>query len=213
VQSEAPARFVLVHRRRVLVEPSRPPVIVLHGKDRDLDATADLEAAFAGERTTIAIQAPRAQTVGETVVGYSWYLEPPGGPIELSTLGDALAQLEQGLLRLLDGGGSVPVAIVGEGQGGTMALLLASIWPELVTRAIAIGGSFPELPPEVGVPSAVMTAVRAVLVSGDPYGGGVDDAVAARLRARGAAVESVDLGQTETSRAAWVGGWLSGTDP
>jgi pimeloyl-ACP methyl ester carboxylesterase len=213
MEHEAPARFVLVHRQNTPVHRSRPPVIVLHGRDRDLHATADLEAVLAGDRTTIAIQGPRAQTLAETVVGYSWYLEPPGGPIELSTLGDALAQLEQGLLRLLDGGGSVPVTIVGEGQGGTMALLLASIWPELVTRAVAIGGSFPQLPPEVGLPSGAMTGVRIVLLSGDPNGGRVDDAAAARLRDRGAAVETVDLGQTGAGRAAWVSAWLADTDP
>ena len=210
-QDTAP-RFVLVHRQKGRTHSGIPPVIVLHGKDRDLAATADLEAALAARRGTLAMQAPRAQTLEETVVGYSWYLEPPGGPIELSTLGDALAQLEQGLLRLVEEAGGGPVAVVGEGQGGTMAMLLASIWPDVVTRAIAIGGAFPSLPPEVGLPAPEMTGVTVALVSGDPGGGRVDDAVAPMLRERGATVETIDLARAGGDRAAVVVAWLARTE-
>lgn len=211
--TETAPRFVLVHRRRGAASTGRPPAIVLHGKDRDLEATADVEAALSAQRATMALQAPRAQTLEETVVGYSWYLEPPGGPIELSTLGDALAQLEQGLLRLVEEAAGTPVAVVGEGQGGTMAMLLAGIWPELVTRAVAFGGTFPSLPPAVGLPTPSMAGVTVALVADDPRGGPVDGATAIRLRERGANVETIDLVHAGTDRAAAIADWLVRTDP
>lgn len=115
--------------------PDAPPLILLHGgKDhcRSWDATA---RAFAPDRYVVA---PDLRGHGDS----DW--SPDG-----SYGGLAHARDLRALVRHL---GGAPLAIVAHSYGGHVALRFAGIYPELVTRLVAIEGLWrypdPDLPEE-----------------------------------------------------------------
>lgn len=102
----------------------------------------------------IAVRAPRLQTsdgYGEER-GFFWFFGPLTQP-ELSTLGDGLYQLELLLLEVSNQHGG-KVKILGKGEGGVMALLIALARPDLVRAVGALDAGLPdnlaEIPLEFG---------------------------------------------------------------
>jgi pimeloyl-ACP methyl ester carboxylesterase len=130
----------------------------------------------------VAIRAPRVQNQGGTgqTKGYFWTVGPVDAP-ELSTLGDGLYQLEIVLEENLAYYGKDRLGVLGKGQGGVIALLLAAFFPDKVKRVIVLDATLPTnlkvMPFE---PS--LKGVEVVLV------GDQSDKEAARLEALGAAV-------------------------
>lgn len=115
-----------------------PPVLLLH--DRYLDHTAN--DAFAGlleaDHRVVSVRAARTQMEAGLIKGYYWHLGPLDQP-ELSTLGDALSHLERLLTTLNDSTGQ-RVALLGSGEGGSVALLLALLWRERISAIVSIDG-------------------------------------------------------------------------
>ena len=72
------------------------------------------------------------------VKGYYWHLGPLDEP-EMSTMGDALSHLERLLIDLNRETGR-RIALVGTGEGGSVALLMSLIWRELVSGVASIDG-------------------------------------------------------------------------
>src|SRR6056297_2465526 len=162
---DAPARFVLTQRRTGRPEDGREPVILLHDRYADLDALDGLAEHLASERLVISVRGARSQILDQFVHGYYWYLEIESGQPELSTLGDALAQLETLLLDVTAEAAAGRALLVGEGQGGVVALLLARVWPEKVRAVVAVDAELPALPDEVGLGAARMEGLPVLLVA------------------------------------------------
>jgi hypothetical protein len=92
--------------------------------------------------------------------GYFWFLGPYEKP-ELTTFGDGLHHLETLLVDLSFGAGKRPSCLLGCGEGGVMALMLAAVWPELVSAVVSIDGPLPvnigSFPVEICTPLKVPT--------------------------------------------------------
>lgn len=133
-------------------ERDRPPVILLHDRYLDHAATAALGQLLASTNRVVSARSARTQMEKGLIKGYYWFLGPFERP-ELSTLGDGLHHLERLLLSLNEETGK-RVALAGYGEGGTIALLIALIWPELISGVAALDGPLPltldELPLELG---------------------------------------------------------------
>ncbi|WP_046139459.1 hypothetical protein [Devosia epidermidihirudinis] len=120
-----------------------PTWLVLHPRLSDLDQARTIGASLLPALTRrIAVQSGRTQTYGGAglPLGYFWYVGPEHNP-ELSTLGDGLFQLEQ---LLLERSGHGKVGLLGVGEGGTMALLLALTWPDRVHALAVMDAAWPE---------------------------------------------------------------------
>lgn len=171
--------FLLTQRRG---PAEAMPWLVLHDRWGMLEDALELADLLGPDALTIAIRAPRVQNMGGTgqTKGYFWTVGPVNAP-ELSTLGDGLYQLEIVLEENLAFYGKSRLGVLGKGQGGVIALLLATIFPDKVKRAIIIDATLPAnlslMPFE---PS--LKGVEVVLV------GEQSDEEAARLEALGAVV-------------------------
>lgn len=209
--ADATARFVLTQRRTGTADGGLAPVLLLHDRYADLDALDDLADRLTPDRLVVAVRAARAQILDQFVHGYYWYLEIEAGEPELSTLGDALAQLETLLLEVTSGTPKGRAVLVGEGQGGVVALLLASVWPEKVRTVVAMNAEAPSLPDVVGLGTARMDGLTVLLVSDGFSGlGSTSDAF---LEERGASVERAsglrDRGERLARAAGWIGALVS----
>jgi phospholipase/carboxylesterase len=136
----------LLVRRRVAPqeEPSRAVVIVLHGENGQLDDLVPLALSLSRQAEVVAVEGPRRVHDARSAA-YTWfYAEEPGNP-EPVTLGDSLAQLEQLIYELTDShpDQSLPLYLMGFGQGGLLALTIGSIVPDYLAGVVAICGSLP----------------------------------------------------------------------
>lgn len=118
------------------------PVLLLHDRYKDHDELADLGAELAAKRRVVRVRGARTQMEDTSIKGYYWFIGPLERP-ELSTFGDGLHHLETLLLSLTDASPDRRVALVGHGEGGTMALTLALVWPERISRVVSIDGPLP----------------------------------------------------------------------
>lgn len=120
------------------------PWLVLHDRWGMLDDAVKLAEVLGPEALTIAIRAPRVQNQGGTgqTKGYFWTVGPVEAP-ELSTLGDGLYQLEIVLEENLAFYNKDRLGVLGKGQGGVIALLLAAFFPDKVKRVIVIDAALP----------------------------------------------------------------------
>lgn len=120
------------------------PWLVLHDRWGMLEDAVELASMLGPDALTIAIRAPRVQNQGGTgqTKGYVWTVGPVTAP-ELSTLGDGLYQLELVLEENLAHYGREKLGLLAKGQGGVIALLLASIFPDKISRAIIIDAALP----------------------------------------------------------------------
>jgi predicted esterase len=173
------------------------PVVLLHDRYRDHDANDALGALLASTHRVVSVRGARTQMEMGLIKGYYWHLGPLTEP-ELSTLGDALSHLEL-LLIELNRETDKRIAIVGTGEGGSVALLIGLLWRELVSGVVSIDGPLARniaempiaLPPAAGLPvllaqrnadlsrTAADLSARGAKVTADPAS---DDAVAAWLR-------------------------------
>ncbi len=164
--------------------PDGAPLILLHDRYLDHDQTDAIGAALAAEYRVVSVRAARTQMENTLIKGYYWFLGPLEGP-ELSTFGDGLEHLERLLLTLTESGRKA--TIVGLGEGGTMALMIALVWRELVSAAVSVDGPLPaniaDFPIEIGsaagLPMLLAEASRSLAET------------TAALAERGAAVERV----------------------
>lgn len=177
-------------------ERDRPPVILLHDRYLDHASTASLGELLAPTNRVVAARSARTQMEKGLIKGYYWFLGPFERP-ELSTLGDGLHHLERLLLSLNEETGH-RVAIAGRGEGGTIALLIALIWPELISGVAAMDGPLPvtldDLPIELGKAdglNVLLTEQNRDLT-----------ASTAALVARGASVSRI--AHDEAAVAAWI---------
>ena len=120
------------------------PHIILHDRYGRLEDSQHLGRRFASaDGFQIAVQAPRLQTVGGVgkVQGYYWFVGPRDRP-EMTSLGDSLRHVEQLLLDHVARSGQRAI-LIGEGEGGTIAILTAMTWPEKVASVFAIDARMP----------------------------------------------------------------------
>jgi pimeloyl-ACP methyl ester carboxylesterase len=118
---------------------SGPTVLLLHDRYGDHDHLDALGAAFAQTHRVVAVRSARTQMEDTGIKGYYWFLGAHERP-ELSTLGDGLYHLEKLLLAMTK---DAPVTLVGVREGGTMALTLALVWPDLISGVASLGGVVP----------------------------------------------------------------------
>jgi pimeloyl-ACP methyl ester carboxylesterase len=121
------------------------PWLVLHGRYGNLDTARRLGAEqLPADTLRIAVRSARTQTMGSLLPpkGNFWFIGKPDWP-ELSTFGDALHQLSLLLYDLRDVDGVSSLNLLGEGEGGTMALVLALSHPDRINHVTAIGSAFP----------------------------------------------------------------------
>ena len=125
--------------------PSGAPFLVLHDRNGDLDGARALGEVLGDQFHRIGVRGPRLQTSGGSgrTHGYYWHIGPLARP-ELSTLGDGLYQFELLLLETARRHPGRGVGLLGEGQGGVIALLTALLWPEHLSAVIAVDAVLPE---------------------------------------------------------------------
>ena len=163
------------------------PCLVLHDRYGSLDDARRLGIALAPEGAhVLAIQAPRLQTVGGVgkIQGYYWYVGPRDRA-ELTSLGDSLFHLEQLLLDATGTGGRA--TLIGQGEGGTMALLTAMTWPEKVEQVMAVDAALPLNFARIPIDWPLLGGLRVTLAGADP-----SQHTAALLAERGADVSLVE---------------------
>lgn len=204
---EAPGKFVLVHRHTGRAS-ARPTVVLLPERYEDLTAFDDLARELERDHAVLAIRGARTQIRDQFVHGYYWFIEHEPCQPEASTLGDALAQLELGLLEHEGQAGGAGFTLVGRGQGATVALLLAAGWPELVRAVVAIDGCLPELPAGLAPAAGRLDALRVLLLASNADA--EERTLQARevLEGRGAQVESRRLEGEDGDAVGVVAGWL-----
>lgn len=175
--------------------PDGIPVVLLHDRYRDHDELDALARDLAATHRVVAVRSARTQMENTLIKGYYWFLGPFERP-ELSTLGDGLHHLERLLLQLTEGGGKVHLA--GIGEGGTMALIMALVWPDLVASVASLDGPLPDtidsLPLQLGSADGL-----AVLLAESTRDLGPS---AAALTGRGAAVTHQGAGAPQLGQIA-----------
>lgn len=163
------------------------PFLVLHDRYGRLDDARRLGQALApAEADILAVQAPRLQTVGGVgkVQGYYWYVGPRQ-TAELTSLGDSLFHLEHLLLEAAKAGDRV--TLIGEGEGGTMAILTAMTWPEKIAEVVALDAALPLNFARIPIEWPSMGGLRVTLAGRQPSEFTTD-----LLVARGVALRLVD---------------------
>lgn len=164
--------------------PDGAPFLVFH--DRFLwlrDAAAFADRFVDDTAIKVAVQSPRAQSAGGSGVtkGFFWYIGPLESP-ELSTLGDGLYQLELLLDETFQLYGQRKLGLIGQGEGGTIAMLAGLIFPDKVSAVVALDAPLPNnlglMPLEQRVLDGMPVLLR----------GAYANEAAAELTERGAAV-------------------------
>lgn len=144
------------------------PWLVLHDRWGMLEDAEALATLLGPAALTIAVRAVRVQNRGGSgfTHGYFWTIGPIERP-ELSTMGDALYQLELLLEENWARYGRRKLGLLGKGQGGMMALVLASLFPDKVEKVVAIDALLPlNLGDMPFIPS--LAGVDVVLTHADP---------------------------------------------
>ncbi|MFT4014651.1 MAG: hypothetical protein QM682_14910 [Paracoccus sp. (in: a-proteobacteria)] len=121
------------------------PWLVLHHRYGDLTDARALGARVLGDQALrIAVRSARTQTRGSLAPpkGSFWFIGPPDRP-ELSTLGDALYQLDLLLEDLREVDGIDRLNLLGHGEGAVVGLLLALVRPDRIASVVAIDPAFP----------------------------------------------------------------------
>ena len=119
------------------------PVLLLHDRFNDQDELQTLCDGLKAERRVIRVRGARTQMEDTYIKGYYWYYGPVNRP-ELSTLGDALYHLQNLVLHLASTAPEGRISLVGKGEGGVVALLLAMVWPDRIDRLVSIDGVLPD---------------------------------------------------------------------
>ena len=130
-------------------------VIALHGNAEDAPQGLDLGRELFPDDLIVAPSSPRPMDprYGDTRAAHErklWFFVQ-GGFIEPTLFGETLRQVELLLHdhvdRLTADAAKDPgVWLIGRAEGGTLALALAAVWPELVDGVIAIDAVWPDVP-------------------------------------------------------------------
>lgn len=120
------------------------PFLVIPDRNSDLDGARVLGELLGNQFHRIGVRGPRLQTTGGSgkTHGYYWHIGPLDRP-ELSSLGDGLYQFELLLLENVMRHPGRKIGLLGEGQGGLIALLSSLLWPEYLSAVIAIDAPLP----------------------------------------------------------------------
>jgi len=148
------ARCQLVRRERAGA-PGAGTLVALHSDGADSRELVALCEAIDARRAVVAPQAPRAKSpfhssgapdtpAWRAYAGFAWFRRGEDARPEPASFGDSLAQLEALALEL-HAGGAAPLALVGRGDGATLALGAARAFPELFEAVVALGRARPEL--------------------------------------------------------------------
>jgi len=142
------------------------PFLVLHDRNGDLNGASALGELLGEQFQRISVRGPRLQTSGGSgkTHGYYWHIGPLERP-ELSTLGDGLYQFELLLLETARRHPGHKIGVLGEGQGGLIALLTALLWPEHLSAVIAIDATLPTNLGDMPIETRTLDGLP-VLVSG-----------------------------------------------
>ncbi|OBZ92120.1 hypothetical protein ADU59_28305 [Pararhizobium polonicum] len=173
------------------------PWLILHDRHGDLAAARQLcEAQLTPGTRRISVRSARTQTRGSLVPpkGNFWFIGPLHQP-ELSTLGDALYQLDRLLDDVRDIDGYSRLSLLGDGEGGTVALLLALLRPDMIGHVVAMNAFFPRNFARMPVQIGDVTGLTVVLSRDD----GVTAAELTRI-APGLAVSVCESRQSSEAR-------------
>jgi pimeloyl-ACP methyl ester carboxylesterase len=145
-------RSILAYARH-RPETVRAVAIGLHDFDRDQREGLALATALGIEVAAHAPVSPRPVSPrfvegASAHDGKLWFFERDGH-VEPTLFGDTLRQVEAFLHDTVErdpDAEEAPLILVGRGQGGTLALVLATTWPELVDVVVAIDAILPRVP-------------------------------------------------------------------
>lgn len=167
--------------------PDGAPFFVLHDRYESLEHAEALGARLGEDRLRIAVRAPRVQTMGGSGMtrGHFWYIGPRERP-ELSTLGDGLYQLELLIDETWQAYGQRPLGLLGRGEGGTIALLAACLFPDRFSHVVALDAVLPVNLADMPIEPRRLDGVNVLLAGPD------DHHSATRLANKGATVTSLE---------------------
>lgn len=188
-------------------------MVLLHDRYGDLDGLDAVVRPLESDHPMIAVRAARTQIRDQFVHGYYWYIDHGSCEPEASTLGDALAQVELGLIEHEPDTGGAGYVLVGRGQGATVALLVAQAWPELVRCVVAWDGCIPTAwASGVDVTGQAIDGVKVLLVVSDDAAAEHATRARAELEAAGAHVElhhaRIDADAGDASTASAIARWV-----
>lgn len=127
------------------VERPAGTAIVLAGTGSDDAALAAFARDQAPGHRLVTPEPLRFLYLGRAHVGRRWYVTSIDGDVEPATFGDALAALEQLVLGVRETWGDAPL-LVGEGQGGALALVLERLLPGDVAGVRVRDAELPQVP-------------------------------------------------------------------
>lgn len=140
-------------------------LIGLHGEYSTHGEILPLLKQVAGGRRIVAPRSARWSAYGDGG-RFSWFSNIMPARIEPIGFGDALLQLEQLAFEFADDRSARGMVLFGTGQGGTMALALGALWPELFTEIVTIDAMWPTVA-GWSLPTRDMSGIRALLVGPD----------------------------------------------
>lgn len=141
-----PLSQLIFARFREGLDPRR--VIALHRHNAFLDQMREIGLAVNPDGTVIGLQASKGVYLSRDVVGYTWFIGPLHQPSPVH-FGDAMQEIERFLWDEFDRqatGAPIRPFLIGEEQGGMMALAMAAAVPDLLSGVVAIGAMLPVVP-------------------------------------------------------------------
>ena len=191
-------------------EAPRRLVVALHGNAEDAPQGLALGRRLFPNDLVVAPSSPRPMDprYGSSISAHErklWFFVQ-GGFVEPTLFGETLRQVElllhDHVEQLTAGVADPEVWLVGRAEGGTLALALAAVWPELVDGVIALDAVWPEVPG--WQPEPRDAAALEVRLLRDKRHGADAEAAEARIRERlggmGATVTSAALGDDDPAR-------------
>lgn len=179
-----------------------PRLIALHRQNAFVDSMRTLAIAANPTGSSTGVESSKGYYVGRNILGYTWFVGPLKQPSPVH-FGDSLMQLEEFVLDEIDRQQSASPAapfLLGEEQGGAMALALGAANPDLLSGIVAIDGWFPDVP-GWDPPLAPLNGLPILLINPENA-----ESLQDRLTAWGASVTIADGASDDRASiiAAWV---------
>jgi pimeloyl-ACP methyl ester carboxylesterase len=125
-----------------------PTLMTLHRHNEFAEGLRELALAVNPTGRVLGLQSTKGVYIGRTIVGYTWYLGPLLKPSPVH-YGDSLAELERFFWDDLDRQPVKPPELpflIGDEQGGTIALSMAAATPDLLSGVVAVNPILPIVP-------------------------------------------------------------------